>query len=251
MKMPPRKAKVAKPVIDETPVVFFLKVSDDDIQVDPAEQNTTYAEILNNVEAGRTTDRFNTDLLKSVLDKVSADRYTPQTACFWCCHAFGWTSCVLPRSYDAYKNIYTCEGNFCSPECALAFAYNDNKTSDATKWSHHALLGDLYSDLYKSRILSPAPPRNLLRLFGGPLDIEQYRDFTSGSNDIVLSEMPPIRLQFPSMNVQGPLRDIKKFVSLSTDVVEKASEQLRLKRSKPVSSNIQTLDMCIMGQKAP
>ena len=248
--MPPRKAKVAKVVIDETPVVFFLKVSDDDLQINPAEQSTTYAEILNNVESTRTTDRFNTDLLKSVLEKVSADRYTPQTACFWCCHAFGWTACVLPRSYDAYKNIYTCEGNFCSPECALAFAYNDNKTSDATKWSHHALLGDLYSGLYKSRILAPSPPRNLLRLFGGPLDIEQYRDFTSGPNDIVLSEMPPIRLQFPSMNVQGPLRDIKKFVSLSTDVVEKASEQLRLKRSKPVSSNIQTLDMCIMGQKA-
>jgi len=248
--MPPRKAKLVKVVIDETPVVFFLKISDDDLSVDPAEHNTSYSDILNTVETGRTTDRFNTDLLKSVLDKVSGDRYTPQTACFWCCHAFGWTACVLPRSYDAYKNIYTCEGNFCSPECALAFAYNDNKTSDATKWTHHALLGDLYSGLYKSRILSPAPPRNLLRLFGGALDIEQYRDFTAGSNDIVLSEMPPIRLQFPSMNVQGPLRDIKKFVSLSTDVVEKASEQLRLKRSKPVSSNIQTLDMCIKGQKA-
>jgi hypothetical protein len=47
------------------------------------------------------------------------------------------------------------------------------------------------------------------------------------------------------MNVQGPLRDIKKYVSLSVDVVEKASEQLRLKRSKPVNANIQTLDMCI------
>jgi hypothetical protein len=47
------------------------------------------------------------------------------------------------------------------------------------------------------------------------------------------------------MNVQGPIRDIRKYVCLSSDVVEKASEQLRLKRSKPVNSNIQTLDMCI------
>jgi hypothetical protein len=85
----------------------------------------------------------------------------------------------------------------------------------------------------------------MLRMFGGPLDIEQYRDYTTGTNDIVLSDLPPIRLQFPSMNVQGPLRDIKKYVSLSVDVVEKASEQLRLKRSKPVNANIQTLDMCI------
>jgi hypothetical protein len=82
-------------------------------------------------------------------------------------------------------------------------------------------------------------------MFGGPLDIEQYRDYTSGDNNIVLSDLPPIRLQFPTMNVQGPLRDIKKYVCLSTDVVEKATEQLRLKRSKPANLNIPTLDMCL------
>ena len=66
-------------------------------------------------------------------------------------------------------------------------------------------------------------------------------------NHIVLSELYPVRLLFPSMNVQAPLRDIRKYVSLSTDVVEKASEQLRLKRSKPVNVNIPTLDKCIIG----
>jgi hypothetical protein len=99
--------------------------------------------------------------------------------------------------------------------------------------------------MYKKKTLSPAPPRSTLRMFGGSLDIEQFRDYINGTNDIVLCDMPPIRLHFPSMNVQGPLRDIKKYVSLSTDVVEKATEQLRLKRTKPVNPNIQTLDMCI------
>ena len=51
------------------------------------------------------------------------------------------------------------------------------------------------------------------------------------------------------MNVQGPLRDIKKHVSLSVDAIEKASEQLRLKRTKPVNTNIQTLDMCIRSNR--
>jgi hypothetical protein len=85
-------------------------------------------------------------------------------------------------------------------------------------------------------------------MFGGPLDIEQFRDYTSGDNEFVLSEIHPVRLLFPTMNVHGPVRDIKKYVSLSTDVVEKASEQLRLKRSKPVNVNMPTLDMCI-GKK--
>lgn len=242
--MPPRKKAIKQAVTsDETPVIFFLKINDENV-VNPAEK-TSYSEILLTVEA--PTERFNTELLKNILEKVQVTKYNSQTACFWCCHAFGWTACVLPKLYDAYKNIYTCEGHFCSPECALAYSYSESKTPDCVKWSQHSLLGTLYSQLYLNRTLSPAPSRCLLRLFGGPLNIEQFRDYTSGSNDIVLSELPPIRLQFPSMNVQGPLRDVKKYVSLSNESVEKASEQLRLKRTKPVNSNVQTLDMCLRG----
>lgn len=263
--MAPRKGKVAtKPqLLDETPVVFFLKIAEDiPNKIIPAGDDNAYSEldsgkgpdivsyssILNSVDVFNKNSQFNTELLKSVLDKVSVDHYSCQTACFWCCHTFGWTAAVLPISYDAYKNIYTCEGHFCSPECALAYNYKDISTSDSMKWNRHALLGYLYSELYRSRTLSPAPPRTLLRMFGGPLDIEQYRDYISGDNEIVLSGLPPLRLQFPTMNVQGPLRDIKKYVSLSTDVVEKASEQLRLKRSKPANTNIQTLDMLCIGK---
>lgn len=242
--MPPRKAKVqTKPQIDESPVVFFLKVTEnEDNNIIPAGDVTSYSDILNAVE--KNTERFNTDLLKDVLSKVQTVRYSPQTACFWCCHTFSWVPCVLPISYDVYNNIYSCEGNYCSPECALSYLY-DSKIPDSTKWNRHALLNHMYSELYKTRTLSPAPPRSLLRLFGGPLDIEQYRDYITSDNYIVLSEIHPIRLVFPSMNVQGPLRDIKKYVSLSTDVVEKASEQLRLKRSKPMNVNVPTLDMCM------
>lgn len=242
--MPPRKAKAqTKPQIDESPVVFFLKVTEnEDNTIIPAGDVTSYSDILNAVE--KNTERFNTDLLKDVLSKVQTVRYSPQTACFWCCHTFNWVPCVLPISYDVYNNIYSCEGNYCSPECALSYLY-ESKIPDSTKWNRHALLNHMYSELYKTRTLSPAPPRSLLRLFGGPLDIEQYRDYITSDNYIVLSEIHPIRLVFPSMNVQGPLRDIKKYVSLSTDVVEKASEQLRLKRSKPMNVNVPTLDMCM------
>jgi hypothetical protein len=244
--MPPRKAKAPAKTqpIDESPVVFFLKVTDDaKDNVIPAGDVISYSDILNSVE--KNTERFNTELLKEVLSKVHMDKYSPHTSCFWCCHTFNWVACILPISYDVYNNIYSCEGNFCSPECALSHLYADNKIPDSTKWNRHALLNHMYAELYKTRILSPAPPRSLLRLFGGPLDIEQYRDYITGDNYIVLSEIHPIRLVFPSMNVQGPLRDIKKYVSLSTDAVEKASEQLRLKRSKPMNVNVPTLDMCM------
>jgi hypothetical protein len=245
--MPPRKSKTQKEstIVSDTPIIFFLKIGEEEEEnILPVGDVVSYSDILNVVETA-SNEQFNTELLKTVLDKVSVQAYSAQTACFWCCHGFNWISCILPRSYDAYKNIYSAEGNFCSPECALAYCYADNKTSDSTKWLQHSMLATLYTDLYKDRLLSPAPPRSLLRMFGGPLDIAQYREYTSGENYIVHSDLPPIRLVFPSMNVQGPLRDVKKYVSLNADVVEKASEQLRLKRSKPVNVNIPTLDMCI------
>jgi hypothetical protein len=47
------------------------------------------------------------------------------------------------------------------------------------------------------------------------------------------------------MNVQGPVRDVKKFVALSQETVDKASKELRLKRSKPVHNNVPTLDKLV------
>jgi hypothetical protein len=250
----PRKKVVKDTTVQETPVVFFLRISEqtsDEIlpagteiaytEIVKPTASTSYAEILRSVE---TSVSLNSEMLKGILDKTIHTEYSQDTSCFWCCHGFHWSPCVLPISYDAYKNMYSCEGHFCSPECALAYLYKEGST-ESTKWNRHSLLRHMYSKLYTTKDLSPAPPRTLLRMFGGPLDIEQYRTYTMKTNDLIASELPPIRLVFPTMNIQGPIRDIKKYVSLSTDVIEKASEQLRLKRSKPVHANIPTIDMVL------
>lgn len=256
-----KKAPIQKetPVpIEETPVVFFLKTLEEldedvypagntvgysDVSKPPTTMN--YSDILKSME---TTTSMSTDLLKSILEKTVCDSYSADSACFWCCHLFNWAPAVLPISYDAYKNVYTCEGNFCSPECALSYLYKNVRTSDTTRWSRHTLLRHMYSALYERRELSPAPPRTLLRMFGGPLDISQFRAYAYSTNDMIMTDIPPVRLVFPTMNIQGPLRDVKKYVSLSTDVLDKASQQLRLKRSKPIHTNIQTLDMCLKSR---
>jgi len=247
--MPPKKVKQVQPV-QETPVIFFLRIPEESPDsIIPVGEVTTYADILHSVEFSNEKQRFGNDLLKPILERIHTEKvYSEHSACFWCCHPFLGQQFVLPVSYEAYKNIYTCDGNFCSPECALAYLYLEPTISDGTRWNRHALLNNLYSELYSNPI-SPAPPRTLLRMFGGPLDIEQFRNYVIGTNDVILSSLPPIRMIFPSMNIQGPLRDIKKYVSLSNDVVEKASESLRLRRSKPVHVNIPTLDMCIQSKQ--
>ena len=237
--MPPKKQ------LPDAPVIFSLKLPVEETAPQPANGATDYSEILKEVEASHVAERFTSDVMKDILGRTRSPTYTPGTACFWCCHSFGWTASVLPISYDAYENMYACEGHFCSPECAMAYLYADPSLSDVSRWTRHTLLADMYRTMYTTRDLSPAPPRSSLRLFGGPLDIEQYRQYLANSDDMVSVQLPPLRLFVPTMNVQGPVRDVKKFVALSQETVDKASKELRLKRSKPVHTNVPTLDKCM------
>lgn len=238
--MPPRKA------LPEAPVIFSLRLPAEESVPVPADATTNYSDILHAVEGSHAAERFGNDVMKDILSRTKTPTYSTGTACFWCCHGFSWKPSVLPLSYDAYENMYTCEGHFCSPECALAYLYAEPQVSDAVRWTRHCLLADLYRSLYTARDIVPAPPRSTLRLFGGPLNIDQYRDHTSFREDMIACQLPPLRLHLPSMNVQAPVRDVKKFVALSQETVDKASKELRLKRSKPVHSAVATLDKCMV-----
>lgn len=237
--MPPKKQ------LPEAPVIFSLRLPAPEDTPVPAETSTDYAEILRTVETSKVSERFNSEVMKEILARTKSPTYSPATACFWCCHSFHWKACVLPISYDAYENMYTCEGHFCSPECALAHLYADSSLTDVARWTRHALLVDVYRKLYENRDVTPAPHRSVLRMFGGQLDIEQFREYIANSEDMIGVQLPPLRLHVPSMNIQGPIRDVKKFVALSQETVDKASKELRLKRSKPVHTNIATLDKCM------
>lgn len=238
--MPPKKQ------LPEAPVVFSLKLPVEENVPQPANGSTDYSEILREVETSRVGERFNTEMMKEILARTKSPVYSHTTACLWCCHPFAWKSSVLPVSYDAYENMYACEGHYCSPECAMSYLYADPTLSDVARWTRHALLSDVYRKLYTTRELTQAPPRQTLRMFGGALDIEQFREYTANSEDMVAVQLPPLRLHMPTMNVQGPVRDVKKFVALSQDTVDKANKELRLKRSKSVHTNAPTLDKCML-----
>ena len=232
------------PKAPEAPIVFFLRVPPEETPVQPVDSQN-YSDILAAEEGSRVSERFSPEIMKTILEKTHSPTYHANTVCFHCCHGFSWKPCVLPVSYDTYEKVFLAEGHYCSPECALADLYNKPRMSDTIRWNRHALLRDLYRELWVDGDLQPAPSRFMLRMFGGPLDIAQYREFLS--HGTLQTEMPPIRLHLPSTNFQAPARDVKKFVSLSSEAVEKASNELRLKRSKPVHGNAPTLDRCLKG----
>jgi hypothetical protein len=255
--MPPRgkKTKKEEPAVELPPVIFFLRVGKDFL-VEPLRDNVpqpigdagmTYSDILKETEAADV--RFDEKVILDLMSRIHLQQgYPAGTACFWCCHGFSWAPFLIPTHYDFYSNMYTAEGNFCSPECALSFVYKESNLTDAQKWSRHSLIRSMYHVLYANTDIQPAPDKRCLRMFGGNLDIQQYRDFVWNSTRPLNIAMPPIRLYMPSVNTQASTRDIKSYVSLSTEAVDKASHQLRLKRSKPVHDGIATLDKCMTAK---
>jgi hypothetical protein len=74
------------------------------------------------------------------------------------------------------RSFYSCDGNFCSFNCAKAFI-KDNKHNSLYEHSEF-LLSKLYFDMFgeKNVVINPAPHWRLLVDYGGNLTINQFRD---------------------------------------------------------------------------
>lgn len=253
--MPPARGKKGKkteePPVERPPIIFFLRIGRDfdfeeeHIEVPaPSSSTTEYSDILLKTEAQEK--RFDETVVHELMSKLSVQSaFPPGSACLWCCHSFSGESFVIPTHYDVYTGMINAEGNFCSPECGLSYTYKDPGITDSDRWLRHSLLRSVYRTLYTNKDIQPAPDKRVLRMFGGNLDIQQFREFVHHCTKPLQLAMPPVRLYMPSVNTQSSVRDVKSYVSLSNETVNKASQQLRLKRSKPVHEGIPTLDKCL------
>jgi hypothetical protein len=168
-----------------------------------------------------------------------------ESACFWCCHSFSNRPVVLPiRDTGEYLQVM---GNFCSPECALSYLF-DMRQDSHTRWEQLALLNRVYNEACGGKIY-PAPSRTTLKLFGGTLTIQEYRD-------IIRSHKVRVDIHYPPMVSILATMDTKPIdfydASLTKNVTEtvkerlqKAEEVLRLRRTKPLKAWESTLDACI------
>jgi hypothetical protein len=166
-----------------------------------------------------------------------------EIACFWCAHQFEGQPCIIPeREVAGTYNVY---GNFCCPECALAYCLNET-IDPHVRWERIALLHRIYDREGRGRMF-PSPPRECLKLFGGPLSIESYRATVRQGKVRIDLHMPPMVSILGSIDTK-PIdffdSSIKNTLvgGLQTSATTKAEEGLRLKRSKPLKDRDSTLD---------
>jgi hypothetical protein len=171
---------------------------------------------------------------------------TSTVACFWCCHTFEGKPCVLPiRDEGTHIQV---EGNYCSPECAMAHLF-DTPQDSHMRWERLAILNRIYKDKIGSGRIYPAMNRCVLQMFGGPYTIEEYRALMQSSKVRVDVHLPPMVSILATMDTK-PIdfydTSISKTVLETTqERIVKAEEVLRLKRTKPLKAWESTLDACM------
>jgi len=174
------------------------------------------------------------------------EKCLPETidiACFWCAHRFDHQPCVIPeREVHGVYNVY---GNFCAPECGVAYLLREG-IDPHVRWERMALLHRIYDREGKGQIF-PAPAREALTLFGGPMSIETFRATMRERKVRVDLHMPPMVSILGSIDTK-PIdffdTNLKQMGPNGTMLLPQRSveEGLRLKRSKPLKDKESTLD---------
>lgn len=121
---------------------------------------------------------------------------TPTTShhdltCYWCCHKIHHTEYGMPIRYDAFHKNFTMHGSFCSLECAAAYNFSVHTGCDRV-WEIHSwiqLLGQKYGFQLPIR---PSPSRYLLKMFNGPLTIEEFRSVHKTFARTYTVNIPPL-----------------------------------------------------------
>jgi len=97
----------------------------------------------------------------------------PRLCCWWCCHPWEGPEVHAPYKYDDRRKHFTTKGRFCSFECAKAWIIERSGPRYGEILSFMAL--------YRKHVFGKsvqcftAPKRECLKIFGGPLTIEEFR----------------------------------------------------------------------------
>ena len=132
----------------------------------------------------------------------------------------------------------------------------DSRQDSFARWEQLSLLNRIYgSSSGTDGTLRPAPPRTILKMFGGPMTIDDYRSLIRKGKMRVDIHIPPMVSLLATMDTK-PIdfydSSLKNTVSpLLQETVSKAEEGLRLKRNKPLKDRESTLDSVMNIQIRP
>jgi len=160
--------------------------------------------------------------------------------CWWCCHSFDNSPFGLPIKFKNDK--FYVQGCFCSLECASSYNFYENNTTQ-DKWECYSLINLLSQKIGYKNIIKLAPHKVSLKIFGGKLEIDEFRSFTNNNKIINVLDYPMIatnqQLEEINYNTQN---NMNNFIPIDENRLKKIEQKIKLSRSKPLNNNKNTLE---------
>lgn len=116
-------------------------------------------------------------------DMASKDKPWPTSTdvyCWWCCFPF--ETRPVPIATHYHKGTFKVCGNFCSFNCAKAYLLK-SKRNNINAVSLNVFMYKKMTGSDKYTAIVPAPPREMLKIFGGPFTIEKFRQASLELNE--------------------------------------------------------------------
>jgi hypothetical protein len=179
------------------------------------------------------------EFINSNADKTWPD--STNTYCWWCCHPFTGAPCALPELYR--KEKFYVSGCFCSFNCTASYNFSKN---DDSMWEKYSLLNLMYKKLYNQKFIkiTLAPPRETLKIFGGYMSVEEFRDNSLKNEKMFSVIKPPLISIIPKIeeNIATANKNVKNnTLNINENILNKTQSNLKLKRNKPITNPNSTL----------
>jgi hypothetical protein len=150
---------------------------------------------------------FESSDLKLLPDLYSSHSWPMKTKihCWWCCYDFDTVPIPLPKKINNIKSLnpkdndienFEVKGCFCSFNCALAYS----NTYDFRNIQYLILFffkriyklnnPSTSNEFFKNFSIKPAPPKEVLEIFGGPISISEYRKSFENSTNYRIIDLP-------------------------------------------------------------
>ena len=116
-----------------------------------------------------------------------------KSACFWDTCEFDNPPVYIPKHYiNGTYHVYGC---FCSPECAVAYLWEEN-IDDSVKFERYQSIHYIYSKIYDyNKNIKPAPdPYYMLEKYYGNLSIQEYRSLLRNERLFLVVDKPLTRI---------------------------------------------------------
>jgi hypothetical protein len=113
------------------------------------------------------------------------------SCCFWCCHSILGHVYGMPYNYDTINDTFYIIGSFCSLQCANAYNFSVNCGSDKV-WEINSWIQMIARRYGYNIIIRPAPSKYLLKMFGGNMTIEDFREAHINTDKTYIINIPPM-----------------------------------------------------------